>query len=125
MCPQTEEYRGESVEVYQINSAVAASNSVLLSSICAPRHTEHDEGTVADGIDHSGLKRPNQTRIRIADGYSWAFGRCDFYDDAVHHSRLGASHVMAVLEDMCDPREGIRRSKKPYSSVPPKPKPNV
>ena len=65
-----------------------------IASLSAP----NDEGfTPAHYASQSG----HAQILRVLDELSWTFGRCDAYDDHVHHARLAEAHVHSLLLDFC------------------------
>jgi len=53
---------------------------------------------INDHVSAYLCKVPGVVRL---DAYQWASDRCDAYDDEVHHSALGFSHVLAFLRAEC------------------------
>lgn len=40
-------------------------------------------------------------QVHMLDGFGWTLGRCDQYDDTIHHSRLAFDHVTTFLRHEC------------------------
>ena len=49
----------------------------------------------------AGHAGPEQAPVRLLDGFGWTLGRCDQYDDNIHHSRLAFDHVTTFLRHEC------------------------
>lgn len=58
-------------------------------------------------------------RLRFLDGYGWTAGKCDRYDDDIHHSTMVYAHFNTLLRDYCLPhgssREAGRVGEAPHS----------
>ena len=67
----------------RINSALQASNLLVLSHLCG----QH------------GATVP----VRVVDSFAWTWDRCEAYDDHIHHSQLAYDHVSSILHDYCAP----------------------
>ncbi|EOD25118.1 hypothetical protein EMIHUDRAFT_100849 [Emiliania huxleyi CCMP1516] len=86
-----------------LNAALQSSNLLLLSQLCG-------QETI---------------KVRVADSFSWTFGRCDEYDDSIHHALLAHDHVIFLIgaddDVVLDPRlaERRRRARTSAAAAPP------
>lgn len=67
--------------VREYNALLQAASFGLVSALCHNAHVH--------------------VPLRVLDTWSWVSGRCDEYDDHVHHERLAEAHVRSLVIDAC------------------------
>ena len=70
----------------QTNTLLAQASTRLVSALCSQRASTGEAAIPA---------------LQILDEWSWVTGRCESYDDHVHHSKLAFAHVRTLLDHAC------------------------
>lgn len=70
-------------------------------ALCGDWDKFNAETRALNAVIWDALRSEHEGRVRFVDGYGMTQGRCDLFDDHVHHSLLAHAHVTAFLKQEC------------------------
>ena len=99
------------------NSLLAAASFGLVAALCHSaemgRHSVSADGSRSHQAGSSERVASSVPELHVLDEWSWVSGRCDQYDDNIHHPKLAVAHVRSLLDHACTTLPSSKASNRP------------